>query len=126
MVIPSPGEVYEIMRQIPAGKLITVQEIRAILAKRHGADLACPLTTGMFVRIAAEAAHEAAEAGEQDTAPYWRTLKTGGILNEKYPGGVKEQKRRLEEEGHQVVRQGKNHCVPGYADSLLDEDDFTA
>jgi hypothetical protein len=126
MVIPSPGEVYEIMRQIPARKLITVQEIRAILAKRHGADLACPLTTGMFVRITAEAAHEAAEEGEQGTAPYWRTLKSGGILNEKYPGGVKEQKRRLEEEGHKVVLQGKHHCVLDYDDSLLDEDDLTA
>jgi alkylated DNA nucleotide flippase Atl1 len=80
----------------------------------------------MFVRIAAEAAHEAAEEGEQGTAPYWRTLKSGGILNEKYPGGVKEQKRRLEEEGHKVVLQGKHHCVLDHDDSLLDEDDLIA
>jgi alkylated DNA nucleotide flippase Atl1 len=126
MVIPSPGEVYEIMSQIPAGKLITVQEIRAILAKRHGADLACPLTTGMFVRIAAEAAHEAAEDGEQETAPYWRTLKSGGILNEKYPGGLNEQTRRLKQEGHKIGRRGKQHCVLDYEEAVLDEDFFSA
>ncbi len=126
MVIPSPGEVYEIMSQIPAGKLITVQEIRAILAKRHGADLACPLTTGMFVRIAAEAAHEAAEEGVQETAPYWRTLKSGGILNEKYPGGLNEQTRRLKQEGHKIGRRGKQHCVLDYEEAVLDEDFFSA
>jgi alkylated DNA nucleotide flippase Atl1 len=125
MVIPSAWEIYEIMKKIPAGKLITVQEIRAILARRHGANLACPLTTGMFVRIAAQAAEEAAAEGAQETAPYWRTLKSGGILNDKYPGGVEAQKQRLEEEGHKVVHQGKNYCVLEYDESLLDEDFFS-
>ena len=37
-VIPAPLEVDEIMRQVPEGKLITINQIREILAKRHNAS----------------------------------------------------------------------------------------
>lgn len=124
MVIPSPMEVYEIMSKIPKGRLITLQEIRSILARRHGADSACPLSTGLFASIAAHAAEEAAGSSEEDMVPYWRTLKTGGILNEKYPGGLEEQARRLQGEGHEVGRKGKHYVVEGYEDSVVDEVEF--
>ncbi|MFC1939485.1 hypothetical protein ACFLXO_02210 [Chloroflexota bacterium] len=35
--IPAPIEVDEIMRQVPTGKLTTINQIREIVAKRHGA-----------------------------------------------------------------------------------------
>ena len=38
-VIPAPLEVDGIMRQVPEGKLITVNQIREMLAKRHGASI---------------------------------------------------------------------------------------
>src|SRR5262249_38374785 len=85
---PPPRESDAIMRRVPAGKLITINEIRATLAKRHGATIACPITTGIFAWIAAHAAEEAAADGVKRTTPYWRTLKVGGELNAKYPGGV--------------------------------------
>ena len=115
MVIPSPREVDEIMRRIPEGKLITISEIRAVLARRHGATIGCPMTTGIFAWIAANAAEETSP-GRADRAgtPYWRTLKSGGFLNEKYPGGVSAQKARLEEEGHRVEQRGKRHVVADY------------
>ena len=62
MVIPSPREVDAIMKRVPAGKLITINEIRAVLARRHGATIGCPMTTGIFAWIAANAAEEDAEA----------------------------------------------------------------
>ena len=37
VVIPAPIEVDEIMRSVPAGKLITINRIREILAERHHA-----------------------------------------------------------------------------------------
>jgi len=86
--IPAPKEVDEIMRKVPRGKLITTGEIRVMLAKKHGASIGCPLTTGIFAWVAAHAAEEAAAEGKENTTPYWRTLKSGGVLNEKYPGGV--------------------------------------
>ena len=36
-IIPAPLEVNEIMGKVPKGKLITINEIREILAKKHKA-----------------------------------------------------------------------------------------
>jgi len=116
--IPAPMEVAEIMGKVPRGKLITINEIREFLAKRHGATIGCPITTGIFAWVAANAAAEAASDGKKDTAPYWRTLKTGGIINEKYPGGVEAQKKLLENEGHRVIQKGKNCLVIDFEKSL--------
>ena len=38
VVIPAPLEVDGIMRQVPEGRLITINQIREILAKRHNAS----------------------------------------------------------------------------------------
>jgi alkylated DNA nucleotide flippase Atl1 len=118
MVVPAPREVDAIMKLVPEGKLITIHEIRAILAKRHGATIGCPLTTGIFAWIAAHAAEEDIESGREDFTPYWRTLKSGGLLNEKYPGGVLAQKEKLEAEGHSVIEKGTRLAVANYEKSL--------
>jgi hypothetical protein len=119
MVIPAPREVDEIMRRIPEGKLITINEIRAVLARRHGATIGCPMTTGIFAWIAANAAEEdVGGRADEEVTPYWRTLKTGGFLNEKYPGGVSAQKAKLEREGHRIVQSGKRYAVAGYENAL--------
>ena len=38
-----------------------------------------------------EDAEEIEEKGKKDTTAYWRTLKEGGIINPKYPGGIETQ-----------------------------------
>jgi len=119
MIIPAPTEVDEIMRKVPEGKLITIKEIRAALAKKHGTTICCPLTTGIFAWIAAHAAEEQKGKGVKNITPYWRTLKTGGEINPKYPGGVEAQKKLLEREGHKVVRKGKRYLVLDYEKSLV-------
>lgn len=111
MVIPAPLEVDEIMRSVRKGRLMTIDEIRRTLAARHGADFACPMTTGIFAWIAAHAADEAEQAGKKRITPYWRTLKTGGELNARYPGGIENVRARLEAEGHTVVQKGKRFFV---------------
>jgi hypothetical protein len=58
--------------------------------------------TGIFAAIAARAAEEDAAEGKKDITPYWRTLKVGGQLNEKYPGGVEAQSAHLKAEGHTI------------------------
>ncbi len=119
IVIPAPIEVDELMRKVPAGKLTTINDIRAALAKKHNATIGCPMTTGIFAWVAAHAAEEREQSGEKDITPYWRTLKTGGILNEKYPGGAEAQRLRLEREGHTVVGKGKKQLVLNYEESLI-------
>ena len=118
MVIPAPIEVDELMRQIPIGKLTTINNIRAALAKKHGATISCPITTGIFCWIAAHAAEEQRRNRAATITPYWRTLKGNGLLNPKYPGGVRAQKKTLETEGHAVVRKGKNYLVQDYEEAL--------
>jgi len=115
VVIPAPREVNEIMKKVPRGKLITINQIRGILAKKHGATIGCPITTGIFVWIAAHATEEMAKEGKKDITPYWRTLKSGGELNPKYPGGVKAQAARLQEEGH-IIEPGKDKRSPRVKD----------
>jgi alkylated DNA nucleotide flippase Atl1 len=122
VVIPAPKEVDEIMRKAPRGKLITINQIRAILAKKHGATIGCPITTGIFASIAARAAEEAAAEGKKDITPYWRTLKAGGELNEKYPGGIEAQAARLREEGHIIEpdKSGKPRRVRDFERALVE------
>ena len=118
VVIPAPMEVDEIMRKVPQGKLITINDIRAVLAKKHNATIGCPICTGIFARIAAGAAEEQRQKGEKNITPYWRTLKSGGEINEKYPSGIEGQKKLLEKEGHEVVQKGKKYFVANYEKSL--------
>ena len=118
VVIPAPIEVSEIMRRVPEGKLLTINDIRAALAKKHGTTIGCPITTGIFAWVAANAAEEQRHKGEKQITPYWRTLKKGGQINEKYPGGVEAQKQLLEKEGHKVIQKGKKYVVVDYEKSL--------
>ena len=117
-VIPSPMEVNELMQRVPKGKLTTIDEMRKALAKRHRTTIACPITTGIFSWIAAHAAAEAEAKGKKRTTCYWRTLKTGGEINPKYPGGLLELKRKLAAEGHKILQKRKRYFVEGFAGKL--------
>ena len=119
VVIPAPREVDELMRRVPEGKLVTVNEIREALARRHHATIGCPMTTGIFAWVAAHAAEEQQREGRKDITPYWRTLKSGGVINPKYPGGAEGQRKLLEREGHQVVSKGKKCVVANYEKALI-------
>lgn len=118
-IIPAPIEVDEIMKKIPKGKLIILSEIREKLAQKYNATICCPMTTGIFVWISANAATEAMSEGKKDTTLYWRTLKTGGELNPKYPGGINGQKELLENEGYKVIQKGKKYIVKDYEKYLI-------
>ena len=113
--IPAPMEVDELMRKVPKGKVTTINEIRAAVANKHKATIGCPITRGNFAWIAANAAEEAAAEGKKRITPYWRTLKTGGGLNPKYPGGVEAQSARLRAEGHAILA-GKGKKPPTVKD----------
>jgi hypothetical protein len=119
MVIPAPVEVDSLMKQVPKGRLVTINELRVALAARHQAGFACPITTGIFSWIAAHAANEAVAEGARRVTPYWRTLKTGGELNPKYPGGIEMIATKLKAEGHKIVRKGKRFVVADHQKALF-------
>jgi hypothetical protein len=118
MVIPAPVEVDELMRKVPPGKLTTIAELRTALAAKHHATIACPITTGIFAWIAAHAAEEGLSSKAAKSTPYWRTLKTGGELNAKYPGGIAALKQKLQAEGHTITQKGKRFLVKDYEKAL--------
>ena len=105
MYFAPPADYDEVMKKVPFGKVVTVGEIRQYFAKKSGADFTEPITAGIFVSIAAWASHQRTE----DKTPYWRTLKAGGELNEKYPGGALQQKEMLEKEGHTIISRGRKN-----------------
>ena len=107
MLIPTPKLVDNLIRRIPKGKLVTVSELRRRLAADFEVDVTCPLTTGIFVRIAAEAAEEDRMNGRKRITGYWRVVKEDGTLNPKFPGGVNQQSYYLRREGLAIVRNGK-------------------
>ena len=111
VVIPAPLEVDAAMKKVRRGRLTTIDLIRQALADKHGASIACPMTTGIFAWIASHAADEAEAEGKKRITPYWRTLKAGGELNPKYAGGIQKLKARLAAEGHTVIRKGKRFVV---------------
>ena len=105
MYFAPPMDYDRVMRQVPAGKLTTVGEIRKYFAACSGADFTEPITAGVFVSIAAWASFQR----QEDITPWWRTLKVGGELNPKYPGGVEAQKEKLEAEGHTIIQRGRKN-----------------
>lgn len=123
MYFAPPMDYDRAMRQVPFGRLTTITDIRARFARENGADFTEPITAGIFVSIAAWASFQ--REGRDET-PYWRTLKAGGELNPKYPGGIEAQRKRLEAEGHTVVGRGRKNIryyVEGYEKALYSWED---
>jgi hypothetical protein len=76
MLVPTPRIVDDYIRQIPQGVQSTIQQMRKDLAAAYHADKTCPITAGIFVRIAAEAAFEEWQAGKtlSSICPFWRII----------------------------------------------------
>jgi hypothetical protein len=108
-----------IMKQVPKGRLITIVEVCRQIAMNHDVKACCSLTTGIFIMMAANAAEEISKEGKSLDIPYWRTLKTDGYLNEKYPGGQEAHKRLLEGENFRVIARGKRYKVVDYEKHLM-------
>lgn len=76
MLISSPAQIDAFIRSIPPGQSLDMPGLRRALARANGADAACPLTTGIFLRIVAEAANEAYAQGAPPSGvtPVWRVI----------------------------------------------------
>ena len=76
MLISTPLEFKKLIEKIPEGQRVTLREIREKLAKRYKADASCPLTSGIFLRIVAEAAWDEIEQGKDpgEVTPFWRAI----------------------------------------------------
>jgi alkylated DNA nucleotide flippase Atl1 len=113
MLIPTPAAIQALVQRIPAGQVATLSALRQELARRYDAEYTCAMTTGIFLRIVAEAAVEAgtldSNAGNWGeflailrSTPWWRVVRDDGALIDKLPGGVSAQRERLVAEGWKV------------------------
>ncbi len=108
-----------LMKKVPRRKLITISQMREYLAKENNADFTDSMTAGIFVNIVAWASYQRNE----DITPYWRTLKSDGQLNVKYPESIELQKKLLQEEGHTIISKGtKNikYYVKDFENNLIE------
>lgn len=99
MYIATPEIVDAYMRHIPEGKHASIGQMRSDLAIEHHAEYTCPITSGIFMRIAAEAAYEDYLAGKSvaQITPFWRMIDSKSPLAKKLSFGtdfVKEQRKK--------------------------------
>jgi alkylated DNA nucleotide flippase Atl1 len=116
MVVSSPAEVDALIQKLKWGEVITLDDLRAALARRHQVAVACPVSTAIFANMSARAAEErrALGAPAQELTPWWRVLRRVGFLNPKLPGGVERQATLLQAEGIRVSPLGKQLAVYDY------------
>jgi alkylated DNA nucleotide flippase Atl1 len=120
IVLVNPREVEALMKLVPKGKLTTLIDVCLELAAQYKVKGCCTLTAGIFTMTAANAAEEMKAEGKTNDLPYWRTLKSNGELNPKYPGGIEGHQVLLEREGYTVIRKGKRAFVKDFESYLYE------
>lgn len=73
MLISSPEEVAQYISRIPRGETVTLKKMRFELAKEKGADNTCPVTTGIFLRLAIEEVLDKFTI-DDSPLPFWRVV----------------------------------------------------
>lgn len=111
MLLPCPTTVAAVLKRIPKGKLVTIDLIRAELARQFKVDTTCPFNTKLCLRAIAN--------GPQYKVAYWRVLRDNGDLINYYPGGVAGQGALLKEEGFKLEKKGDAPRVKAFRESLF-------
>jgi hypothetical protein len=101
MLVSTPEIVDAYIRNIPEGVHTSLQQMRKDLAAAHNAEYSCPITSGIFLRIAAEAAWEAYTAGAPvgEVTPFWRMVDSKAPVCKKLSFGTDFIKQQREREG---------------------------
>lgn len=101
MLIATPKIIDEYVKQIPKGSSSSLATMRRDLANEFGADYTCPVTSGIFLRIVSEAAHEQLQTGISinNITPFWRVVDEKSPLNKKLTFGEEFVKNQRKKEG---------------------------
>src|SRR5262245_42473946 len=104
VLVSTPQEVDRFIKRIREGHFVPPGEVRRRLAAKHGAETACPLATGIFLRIASEAAWEEIRKGTDPgkVTPFWRVVPPASSLAKKLACGPAFVKKMQLQEGIQV------------------------
>ena len=90
MLIATPEILDNYVKKIPKGKSVDILILRNDLAQEFNAEKTCPLTTGIFLRIVAEAAYEKHLQGTplNRVTPFWRVIDDKSKLAKKLSFGA--------------------------------------
>ena len=101
MLVPTPEIVDAYIRNIPAGVHTSLRQMRKDLAAEYNAQYCCPITSGIFLRIAAEAAYEeyAADKPLKKITPFWRMMDVKAPVLKKLTFGTEFIKEQRAKEG---------------------------
>lgn len=89
MFIATPQLIDKYIQEIGFGKRIDTRTLRNDLALEHNANYTCPVTTGIFLRIVAEANYEKLQEGQpiENITPFWRVIEPNSPLAKKLSFG---------------------------------------
>ena len=89
MFIATPKLIDQYIQEIEFGKRTDTKTLRKDLAIEHNADYTCPVTTGIFLRIVAEANYEKLQQGTpvEKITPFWRVIEPNSTLSKKLTFG---------------------------------------
>jgi 6-O-methylguanine DNA methyltransferase, DNA binding domain len=111
MLLPSPATIANIIKRIPASKLLTTDLLRQHLTEQFNVQGTCPVTTKNSLRALVSAAPE-------DVA-YWRVIRPKGELMSDYPGGVTGHASHLQDEGFSIDTNGKAPKVKDFREKIV-------
>ncbi len=82
MVVPTPDLIRNVIEGVPQGQQLSLPALRNLLASRAGTEVACPVTTSLFLRKLVEAEWsklqtlpaEERDASLKSLLPFWRAI----------------------------------------------------
>ncbi|MCA8900054.1 MAG: hypothetical protein KDA53_02270 [Hyphomonas sp.] len=101
MLLTTAKDVADYVSHVPEGQEVDITSLRAGLAKEARADIACPVVTGICLRIVAEYAGEKLDAGiaPSNVPPVWRAMPASAPIWKKIENGKKQFLRLRRSEG---------------------------
>ncbi len=113
MLKPSPNTVASLVKKIPEGRVVTINVLCEMLAKKFKTEIACPATTEKSLCLAATES-----VVKHTRLPYWRVLKKNGELIRKLPDGIEGHAANLMKEGHKIVATSKSKGLKDFESVL--------
>lgn len=76
LYIGTPQIVAEYIERLEAGESVSIRKLRNQIAREHGCNAMCPVSTAIFLRIVAEYAIDQIKDGKalSDVVPFWRAI----------------------------------------------------
>ena len=96
MLNATPKVIDDYVREIPEGVEVSWATLRKDLAAEFDAEMTCPVTTSIFLRIASELALEKYRNGKplDEITPFWRVIHSKMPIAKKLSCGIEFIKER--------------------------------